>query len=378
MKPFNPYDDDDDVSLSKSYSKPTKPSSTDTKVFDPHAPNHNDQPEKEEEKHVDLDENDDYQDDNENETVEYDDNLKNDYNESIHKDSEETHLNKRPRTSDTHLVDHNIQHNGSTSNASPFQPLFGENVLNELTETVSRFLADNMKLAMNKMSNDSELEIEAKLGIIVDRQSQNRYNCPIYSATALIHQDFMNFNSDMDIKQHQFFNELLNSSVQKGILKYKRRKEIDRMYYDKGRLRVTTDENGGFITAIRKNRIANLEILLPNSPLDIRISVNIEEPASKVDDLGPPDIKRDKNRVSYEKAPIRIDLTQVKQFKNENNFDIQTHELEVEFINGKQLYHEFENLQHGRPNTYHYQIEHFLNTLRYLSHKSPYMPKVHP
>ena len=73
-----------------------------------------------------------------------------------------------------------------------------------------------------------------------------------------------------------------------------------------------------------KARIADLDILFPESPLDCRISVNfeirlnddIEEAMSLVTKNRQPD--RLKDRMSYTQSHYQIDLTQVTQTMSSN------------------------------------------------------------
>lgn len=95
------------------------------------------------------------------------------------------------------------------------------------------------------------------------------------------------FESDMSPAQHAKINELLNSAVEhsEGKFKYKRQQETDLFYRDPdggGKIRVTKESKSfQTIAAIKKIRIADLNIFCPNMAFDYRISINVEEPIGK-------------------------------------------------------------------------------------------------
>lgn len=70
------------------------------------------------------------------------------------------------------------------------------------------------------------------------------------------------------------------------------------------------------IAKIIKVRVADLEILNPGSPLDCRISINLEmrydgDLQDLVQTAGSPD--RIKDRLSYKQSHYQVDLTQILQ-----------------------------------------------------------------
>jgi polynucleotide 5'-triphosphatase len=88
------------------------------------------------------------------------------------------------------------------------------------------------------------------------------------------------------------------------------------------KVRVTHDQKTGEVLAkIIKTRVKDLDIFIPNSPLDCRISVNLEMKydgdtealARGADRQNQPD--RNKDRLSYKQSHYQIDLTQVTSSK---------------------------------------------------------------
>lgn len=86
------------------------------------------------------------------------------------------------------------------------------------------------------------------------------------------------------------------------------------------KVRVTYEQRSRKVVAtIVKVRVADLNIHMPNSPLDCRISINLEMnwpgPVEELEQIGgggdrgsPP---RQKDRLSYAQGSIQVDLTQV-------------------------------------------------------------------
>lgn len=86
------------------------------------------------------------------------------------------------------------------------------------------------------------------------------------------------------------------------------------------KVRVTYDQKtNNVLAAIVKARIADLSILIPQSPLDCRISINFEMKwDGDIDEIigsgyGSKIPDRQKDRVSYKQGLYQVDLTQVTQ-----------------------------------------------------------------
>jgi len=155
--------------------------------------------------------------------------------------------------------------------------------------------------------------------------------------------------------QHKAYNEFLNEMVKQAHqdnkdrvqprvpINYKHRREIDKFFElppqirdqtlppcvsspiaNRGhtaKVRVTYDQRTNEVLAkIVKVRIADINIHLPNCPLDCRVSINLEmDWPGEIDDLEqiaaastrPTPPNRNKDRLSYNQSHYQIDLTQV-------------------------------------------------------------------
>lgn len=151
---------------------------------------------------------------------------------------------------------------------------------------------------------EAEIEVEAKIGTLIDTNTHERISLPVSNETILRNgMPGVRFESGMTSLQHKHFNELLNSlcvpaaassssssssnsanATARPKVSYKRYQEID-YFFNRGegprgeKIRVTKDsdtlrtkERGSVI----KKRLGNLEVFCPNRPFDYRISVNLE------------------------------------------------------------------------------------------------------
>ncbi|KAH7336892.1 CYTH-like domain-containing protein [Rhizoctonia solani] len=226
--------------------------------------------------------------------------------------------------------------------------------------------------------NPEHVEIEAKLGIIIDKGSNARLgglsltecilppNLPIDTR----------FESNMPLQAHKHYNGLLNALVAQVVpgqprVKYSHTKLVDE-FYGEGhgeKTRVTRDEKTGKVAAcVRKKRIANLDVHSPKQGVDWRISINLEEPASNP--AGQPAHTRRKDRISYTHQAFKIDLTQVTSSHNGPNQLL--HELEVEFVNAAELLrHRARRTQLGPgANPFDDLVRVFVNNVRIMARNS--------
>ena len=180
------------------------------------------------------------------------------------------------------------------------------------------------------------VEIEAKIGVLLDKNTGRRINLPIQTEAVLNDAFTSNcrFESDIPAALHKHMNKLLNNEVSLGRLQYRHTKTLDKMYRNSispDKVRVTVDESGNVIECIVKRRLSDLHIHFPQNHFDIRISVNEEIKSSPP--YGTPVLERKKDRISYtaESSGLKcqLDLTQVKQ-TGESMF---RHELEIEVLN---------------------------------------------
>ncbi|KAI8323921.1 mRNA triphosphatase CET1, partial [Martensiomyces pterosporus] len=227
------------------------------------------------------------------------------------------------------------------------QNIFGVRPAEDIVRVVADFIYTHMTARTN-------IEIEGKLGRLVDKKTGQRLILPVLSETVIKDDKTIRFESNMTLPQHAQFNKILNQRVDetrrpdfKGSrVEYKHTKEIDHFYrVDGTRVRVTTNkENGDIIGVITKNKIADLNIYSPRTKLDIRISINEERPLAKPDvEANKPILERHKDRLSYKQDLWSFDLTQVVSPEHEkgpvNPYavgppkttpSVTTHELEVE------------------------------------------------
>ncbi|KGO45143.1 hypothetical protein PEX1_068110 [Penicillium expansum] len=254
------------------------------------------------------------------------------------------------------------------------------------------------------------VEIEAKLGHIIDMDSRDRINLPILTESVLNRENARirtSFESKMTVEQHRAMNNFLNEAVKASMpqpnstripLAYVHKKERDTFYEiqaadlppvirqnlnprHKPRVRVTTDERTGEILAkIVKCRVADVDVCSPRTTVDWRVSVNLEmEYTGDVSNLPVIDaavIKggrgdRIKDRMSYSHLAYQVDLTQVAksdQQPGKNEFD---HELEVE-VSAEEIRRQGQLAMSGDPkNQYEDLVKGFVDNIRLLARAVP-------
>ena len=212
------------------------------------------------------------------------------------------------------------------------QSIFGQAPTPDLVEHVRMFLKhainSNMETKRKLESNPKfqlvEIEIEAKLGTIIDRNTNKRIQLPVYDETVCTYEN-IRFNSDMSMQQHQQYNQFLNSFVSNTKssenMRYEHTKVVDEFITTpEFKIRRTRDHATKELKrVIYKKRLSDLNIFMPTHPLDIRISVNLECVFRNDCDAGRLEHQRIKDRLSYASYPFQVDLTQVK-----NNDNVQT------------------------------------------------------
>jgi hypothetical protein len=258
--------------------------------------------------------------------------------------------------------------------------IFNMSPLNEIVRVVGDFLYEHV--------GKPNVEIEAKLGLLVDKGTNRRIALPVLTETVLSTNDEhrFRFESSMTAAQHEHYNRLLNELVvntaKEGYsgakVEYKHTRETDRFYQSTGggrgsaRIRVTTDQKDGkILDVVEKIRVANLNVFCPKLSLDYRISVNIEKPA-EFSQGSQPSFERNKDRLSYSHQIFKVDLTQVKGASGPTHAPEVSHELELEFIDPELLAREKSKLGGPEESTSQYleMIEMFLNSVRMLARKA--------
>lgn len=117
----------------------------------------------------------------------------------------------------------------------------------------------------------------------------------------------------------------------------------DVYYNDANHVRITVDGRTGAQTMVQKIRVAQEDFLQRESPLDVRFSVSTETPATGQFEM---DRKLVKERYSFERKNLRIDMTKVTGIKDLDSEDPTSHQIELEIIDpGKiQYVEEFYNM----------------------------------
>ncbi|EPE33996.1 CYTH-like phosphatase [Glarea lozoyensis ATCC 20868] len=255
-------------------------------------------------------------------------------------------------------------------------------------------------------SRGVEIEIEAKLGHLIDRATNHRYQLPILSECVLAPNPNIAFKSSMTLPQHSGLNRFLNVQVEathpskpknrpRVPINYLHRRETDRFYTLPASMhsilpaavreqikrdvsvRVTTDQKTGQIIArIIKTRIADLDIYCPQLPLDCRISINFEMKFDgDIDEIirnapaGEKRPERQKDRLSYTQGLYQFDLTQVTSEITAPNGTIRIereHELEIE-VSTAAIRQQGQRAANGEPHEYPSLVEGLLNNVCLLS-----------
>lgn len=265
---------------------------------------------------------------------------------------------------------------------------------------------------------EGTIEIEARLGHLVNPDTGYRASLPISSA-AIIHPDANHryaFHSAMTMESHRALNEYLNKSLQASMepgrtkMKYTHLYDTDSFYALSSialaalpppmkkrkagggrppRLRVTSDSRTGEIRArIVKVHIDHLHIFDPQALFDVRISVNLEvnldrpglDPASLIASpnepgAGPPvnEPERKKDRLSYKHLAYSIDLTKVESNPApppRAGEDPASYELEVE-VDSTLLRQQFGLLEEGKDNAFSEVVGGFLDNVTFLMRQVP-------
>ncbi|KAK9767243.1 mRNA-capping enzyme subunit beta [Basidiobolus ranarum] len=286
---------------------------------------------------------------------------------------------KRPREDSQESVGLNL--------ARLERSIFCVEPLDDILKVVSDFLYKHL--------DRPHVEIEAKLGVLIDTRTNQRIKLPVATETVMSLEDdkWFRFESDMKLEQHKHFNEILNKRVSESkapnyrgaIIEYKHTRETDRFYkVDGAKVRVTTDQQTGEVVAdgiVEKKRVANLNIHSPNTRLDFRITISEEIPKSLPE--GKHLFERNKDRLSYRHEIWKFDLTQVKGneqpsrpqpsfygYRAPERTPELKHELELEFADPKVLLNERKKIERGEPNNYSTVVKVFLNNIRLLAKKA--------
>ncbi|KAL8991936.1 MAG: hypothetical protein Q9169_007519 [Polycauliona sp. 2 TL-2023] len=283
----------------------------------------------------------------------------------------------------------------------------------ELTRDIMDYIIQII-LSMKSMSGSilDMIEIEAKIGHIIDKDTDCRIKIPANTETML---DPANpslrttFRSSMTEAQHQQLNRFLNRCLAEsqppppGTLLVREPRvpltyihtRLRDTFYDltpdalnalppsilnyvdrrkRPKVRITTDQKDGTqLAKIIKIRISDREIFSPKTPFDWRVSVNLElnyegdmrglVETTEGKERRRPD--RNKDRVSYTHGPYQVDLTQVKPTEVTHQSE-KEHELEIE-VSAVALRQQIDLVLANKPNHYEDLVQGFVDNVRTLA-----------
>lgn len=184
--------------------------------------------------------------------------------------------------------------------------------------------------------------MEAKLGVFVDKGTGQRVATGGPSPAVLGAGGWYRFESSLHPSMHAHFNRALNTKIGPDRRwSYKHTRTVDSILSGSlQKLRVTRDAaTTRILECMRKSRLGDLAISIPGSPVDVRISVNMEHPLPADDPAvagsqAAVDTERHKDRRSYTDthSAIRYDLTEVKQARGPQQTAELKYELELESV----------------------------------------------
>ncbi|EGY15578.1 mRNA-capping enzyme subunit beta [Verticillium dahliae VdLs.17] len=312
------------------------------------------------------------------------------------------------------VADHN-PNNEIVAILGPWEPsITGVKPTDEIAKNVADFLYLNVVANPDSgeiANRGVEFEIEAKLGTLIDKDTNERVEKFVTTACLLHDTGRIAFRSSMTAAQHKGMNQWLNDKVlntnpqnpdprvrDRVQVQYKHRREVDKFFEIpsqlQGRLpgcvrarinpkhsvkvRVTYDQKTGEpLAKIVKARVADINLHMPNAPLDCRISINLEAawdgPIEELEQIAVghgnkfPD--RSKDRLSYTQSHYQVDLTQVTQTVpgpgNTQRVD-KEHELEIELAPHVTI-DQGQRATSGQPHKYPELIEGFVDNIRILA-----------
>ncbi|KAF7561466.1 hypothetical protein G7046_g2700 [Stylonectria norvegica] len=287
----------------------------------------------------------------------------------------------------------------------------------ELSKAVADFLFINVINSTDMQeitSRGIQFEIEAKLGTLIDKDTNHRVDRLVDSECVLQDNNRVAFRSSMTEAQHKNFNDFLNQIViqtdpraakasNRVQVHYTHRREKDRFYElppdlqghlpgcmrvrlgsrsKNVRVRVTYDQKtGDVLHKIIKARVADINLHFPMCPMDCRISINLEmDWDGSVEELeqfsgqgqGERQPDRNKDRLSYKHGNYQIDLTQVTHTvpgPGGSQRLEKEHELEVELA-PTILIDQGRRAMNGAPHAYQELVDGFIDNVRVLARKA--------
>ncbi|KAI0599109.1 CYTH-like domain-containing protein [Biscogniauxia sp. FL1348] len=299
--------------------------------------------------------------------------------------------------------------------AFPWEPsIENSKPLDVVSRSVGDFLVANVLNSPHMgeiQARGVQFEIEAKLGTIIDKHTNDRLYLPVRAGECILGEEArVAFRSSMTENQHRLFNDYLNEQVKASYhrnpnaasrvpVQYVHRREIDRFFELPNQMRqrlpacvssllqsnlpvkarVSYDQKTGTVLAkIVKARVADFHIHLPHLLLDCRISINLEwewdGPAEEIEHNQIPNRDRMpdrvKDRLSYKHGFYQIDLTQVTQGPQPHGGTTKEHELEIEMDSSAVIEHG-RLLMEGEPNKYTELVDGLVDNIRMLARRCP-------
>lgn len=187
------------------------------------------------------------------------------------------------------------------------------------------------------VNNDKCLEIEARLGIILDRKSGTRID--LGAAHPVI---FMSQKSEF-----YFQSGVTNSFFEKVATKLSdlESTRVEEVVIIKNKIR--TIYSDGKKTIMRKVRLRTFEIHFPNCQYDVRISFSKEELLNKEEEMRiikkrGEGFRRERDRISISATPYKFDLTSIKS-SNQSIYEVEVEIIDFGF-NRNEFFNILENL----------------------------------
>lgn len=243
------------------------------------------------------------------------------------------------------------------------------------------------------------LEIEGKLGTIIDKTTSSRLRLPVVTETVLASDDptfssTIRFDSQIPFQDHSNLYCHLSRAADLGrsdrrpksaeYLRSWERWGYRHVYTEDefwslpsegrgregGKLRVSKDSRGNIIpgSMIEKRKLCDWNVYCPQREFDWRLSVSLEKKLASFPPNAVPqsDRRRKKNRVSYIHQSNQIDLTEVQTGDQPPHY-----EVEVEMIqNGFFIDNCYAWLRNKKDNGYLSLVTFFMNNIHALQNRT--------
>ncbi|KAK9461957.1 CYTH-like domain-containing protein [Lipomyces oligophaga] len=263
----------------------------------------------------------------------------------------------------------NNNHNHKPSVAPLYSTITNVQPYQDITRRIALWLHTNIHRM--KPEEQSMVEIEAKIGLILDRNTGTRLVLPIDSE-ALLNTEMLTgqykFHSDVGPLQLEAYVRFLKEHMKKKKegaagpeITHHHILQLD-SFYRMEPIRVSTDTTSGKeIAKITKIRVSDLMLACPGSTFDVRISLNLEQPETEelLEKYKQKRYRR-KDRDSFLHGNTRIDITRVE------SAEANTFEIECE-LDTQTIIRQVELLSQGvRDNTLEENIQSFIDNVRIL------------